>query len=198
MLIGPTSAPKRYISFSLNQLGVAVGLLSITAFFTALILVYALLFSAQTRTERVSIPWSLWLSTGLLLASSMTLEMARYSLRRAKLVEYQGRVLATTLLGAGFLASQIYSWWNLAEQGVYMRSNPHGSVFYVFTGAHGLHLFSGLLCVLYLLHRSRLLTEDAEQDLRRHRKTAGAVALYWHFMDVLWIVLFTLLCVWNG
>lgn len=198
MLIGPTSAPKRYFSFSMSQLGVAVGLLSITAFFTALILVYALIFSAQTRVQRVIIPWSLWLSTGLLLASSITLEAARYSLRRAKLPHYQTRVLVTTVLGGGFLASQVYSWWNLAEQGVYMRSNPHGSVFYVFTGAHGLHLFSGLLCMLYLLHRSRLLTDDAEQDLRRHRKTAAAVALYWHFMDLLWIVLFTLLYVWSG
>ena len=52
--------------------------------------------------------------------------------------------------------------------------------------------------MLYLLHRSRVLTDDAEQDLRRHRKTAAAVALYWHFMDLLWIVLFTLLYVWSG
>lgn len=196
MLIGPVQ-PKRYFSASPGQVGVAIGLVSISAFFTALIVVYAMILGAQTRSARVTIPQSLWLSTGLLLASSATLEAARYSLRRAHLHDYRARMIATTALGVGFLSSQVYSWWNLAEQGVYMRSNPHGSVFYVFTGAHGLHLFSGVLCLFYLVYRSGVLEEDAEQDLRHHRRTAAAVALYWHFMDLLWIVLFTLLCLWT-
>jgi cytochrome c oxidase subunit 3 len=196
MLIGPVS-PKRYQFTTISQIGVAVGLLSITAFFTALVMVYALLFSAQTRTARITVPVSLWVSTALLLASSAALEAARYSLRRARLREYRVRISTTTALGVGFLCSQIYSWWNLAEQGVYMRSNPHGSVFYVFTGAHGLHLFTGVLCLVYLRYRAERLAEDAEQDLRRHRASSSAVALYWHFMDVLWLVLFALLCQWN-
>src|SRR5690348_1189343 len=180
MLIGPIP-PKRYIFTSAGQVGVAIGLLSITAFFTSLILVYAMILGAQTRSTRVTIPQSLWLSTALLLTSSVTLEAARYSLRRARLHEYRARMIATSILGVGFLCSQVYSWWNLEQQGVYMRSNPHGSVFYVFTGAHALHLFSGVLCLFYLVYRSGVLAEDAEQDLRHHRRTAAAIALYWHF-----------------
>src|SRR5690242_17261022 len=99
MLIGPTSPPKRHVPFSLNQVGVAVGLLSISAFFTALILVYALIFTGETTYRRVAIPDSLWISTFLLLASSTTLEAARYSLRRARLVQYRSRMMTTTILG---------------------------------------------------------------------------------------------------
>ena len=182
---------------SAYPIGMLVALVSITAFFTALVIAYYVTFRGQSNWQPVAVPKTLWVSTGILLASSATLESARYGLRRARFPQYFTALRITTALGLAFLAAQLLSWSILRSQGVYVRENPHASMFYAFTGAHGLHLLGGVCGLAYLLHRGRGFALWSEHDLRRYRAIARVIALYWHFMGALWLVLFTLLCVWR-
>jgi cytochrome c oxidase subunit 3 len=91
----------------------------------------------------------------------------------------------TTFLGILFVAGQILAWRQLAAQGIFLASNPSSSFFYVFTGAHGVHLLGGILALLYVQFRAtRKVTRGTAIEV---------VSMYWHFMDGLWVFLFLLL-----
>jgi cytochrome c oxidase subunit 3 len=94
----------------------------------------------------------------------------------------------TVVLGLGFLAGQLLAWRELERRGFLLGSGPSSSFFYVLTGTHALHLFGGLLALLYALaavFRSRAL--------ERRRIVVDVTAWYWHFMAVLWLYIFALL-----
>ena len=77
-----------------------------------------------------------------------------------------------------------------------MSSNPHSSFFYLFTAAHGLHLFGGILALGYLMLRTTRKRDTVEGELKR-LGAAEAATIYWHFMDGLWVALFLLLFFWK-
>src|SRR5438132_165838 len=115
----------------------------------------------------IVMPKVLWLSTAVILISSFTMEISRRSLKALNDAGY-GRWLAITLiLGLGFLVSQLMAWRQLVRQGVYMSSNPHSSFFYLFTAAHGLHLFGGILALGYLVLRTTRKRDTVEGELKR-------------------------------
>jgi heme/copper-type cytochrome/quinol oxidase subunit 3 len=190
---------RRDLQFSPNlyQVGITVGLFSISAFFIALILAYSFRIEASGSWQRFHVPSFLWLSTVLLGISSWLLEAGRYALRRAHILIYRGRLLAAIFLGCMFLALQVTAGVNLFHQGVTTEANPHGSAFYVFMGIHGIHLTVGLCWLEYLHLRSGRLVNATENDLRKHRAVASVAATYWHFMGILWGVLFFFLLRWS-
>jgi cytochrome c oxidase subunit 3 len=105
----------------------------------------------------------------------------------------------TVALGLAFLCSQLLAWRQLVAQGVYLAGNPHSTFFYLLTGIHGAHLLGGIMALDYLLLRARRRSSrpvSREADARR-RTAADMVALYWHFMDGLWVSLFLLLLIWR-
>src|SRR3954454_12117497 len=120
-----------------------VGLVSLTFFFSGLILAYGFIIQQQHTWQRFTIPGVLWAGLGFLLLSSWFLESARYALRRALVVIYRERVAITVILAFGFLIVQGVAAANLLRQGVAAAGNPHGSVFYLFMGIHGAHLGVG-------------------------------------------------------
>ena len=136
------------------------------------------------------------LSIGSMLVSSGTFEAAHRSLKHERDRTYSRWLLLTVLLGLGFLGSQLLAWRQLVAQGTYLSTNPHSSFFYLLTGAHGLHLLGGVLALDYLLLRTRRGRMSLQAEEKR-QATADAVALYWHFMDGLWIYLFLLLFLWR-
>jgi cytochrome c oxidase subunit 3 len=180
------------------QIATAVGLVSVTFFFGALILAFGIRIEQQSSWERFSLPGILWLSTCVLLASSWTLEGARRALRRAHVAIYRGRIAATIALAVLFLLIQAVSASDLLRQGVAANANPHGSAFYLFMAVHGAHLLGGIGWLSYLFRRSRPLFRGSETQLRHHRKLTTAAAMYWHFMGVLWLVLFFFLNRWTA
>jgi len=189
---GPGLSPERY------RLGVLIGIASILMMFTALASAYVVRSGLPTSTDwrPMEMPGALVLSTALILASSATMTLALRAAGRGDARAY-GRWLTLTLaLGLGFLASQVWAWRQLVGQGVYLASNPHSSFFYVLTGLHAIHLLGGILALSYLRLRAGSLWADAAA-LRRGRALAGAVSIYWHFMDALWVVLFVLLFFWR-
>ena len=156
-----------------------------------------------TDWKPLSLPMGLLiLNTCLLLASSFTIEMARRAAFAqaavAPIIEMPGIARdeargvpwlpITVLLGLGFLAGQLMAWHELGRRGFYVASSPSNSFFYVLTGTHAIHLFGGVVALLYALaavFRSR--------PLERRRIVVDITAWYWHFMAILWLYIFALL-----
>ena len=183
-------SPQRY------RIGVWVGIGSVIMLFTALTSAYIVRSASGNDWQPIAMPKVLWLSTTLILISSVTMEISRRSLKQQSDAGYSRWLLFTVALGLGFVAAQVIAWRQLARQGVYMASNPHSSFFYLFTAAHGLHLMGGILALSYLLLRTRKRRETVDGELRRIG-AADAATIYWHFMDGLWICLFLLLFFWR-
>jgi len=178
------------------RVGMWVSVASIAMLFTSLTSAYIVRSATSYDWLPIAVPRALFVSTGLLLLSSITLELARQKLKRSFQDSYSRYLLLTVLLGIVFLASQLSAWRQLAKQGVYLVSHPHSSFFYRLTGAHAVHLLGGLLALMFLWLRSRRqLSEPAV--VARRQAAADAVTIYWHFMDALWIYLFLLLFLWR-
>lgn len=180
-------------SHHLNRLLIKFTLVSIVVLFISLVLVFVDRGHDPKYWMPIAVPQFLWLSTGLLLASSVTLEFARHALEHAQVALYSRLLAATTFLGVWFLASQLLALRQLVEEGVYLRANPHTAMFYLLTGVHGLHVFGGLIAINFLLFRAYFQTSRQPAVLKSRRASTGIVALYWHAMDGVWIGLFLLL-----
>jgi cytochrome c oxidase subunit 3 len=156
--------------------------ISIFAFFAALVAAY--IWRAQTPPywTPVDVPVVLWLSTFLILVSSVTFEIARRLYSKGEWHKASRFLLFTAMMGAAFVASQLTAWRKLIQQGAYLMENPHASFFYLFTGLHAAHLIGGMVALLYVVLRRN-----------RSRELVGVVAYYWHFLSVLWLVLFGVL-----
>lgn len=183
-------SPARY------RIAVWVAICSILMLFVALTSAYIVRSASANDWHPVAMPKVLWLSTALIFLSSMTIEISRRSLKQQQDAGYGRWLMITTALGLGFLGSQLFAWRQLVRQGVYLASNPFNSFFYLFTAAHGLHLLGGILALSYLLLRTTRRRATVDGELRRIG-AADAVAIYWHFMDVLWFALFMLLMFWK-
>lgn len=186
----PRFSPARY------RIGVWVAIGSILMLFVALSSSYIVRSASGDDWRPILMPKVLWLSTAVILLSSFTMERSRRSLKALNETGYGRWLWMTLILGLGFLASQLLAWRQLVRQGVYMSSNPHSSFFYLFTAAHGLHLFGGILALGYLVLRTRRKRDTVDGELKRVG-AAEATTIYWHFMDGLWVALFLLLFFWK-
>lgn len=177
--------------------GMILVLVAIGAFFVALAVAYAFAIHDRPGQPNVHLSDWFWISTALIVASSITLQWARRALRLAHLDAYRKELWLTLGLGVAFLITQILGCMDLARQGVYIVGNPRGSMYFMFSGVHGAHLLGGLGGLYWLGRRAQTLTDGEEQPLRRHRAAARNTAAYWHFMGVLWVGLLALLVAWQ-
>jgi cytochrome c oxidase subunit III len=183
-------------SASRYRIGMWVAMAAILMMFTALTSAYIVRAASSNDWVPLTMPRVLLLSTALILVSSGTLEAARRNLKATNQTGYQRWLIITVVLGLGFLASQLFAWRQLVRQGIYVATNPHSSFFYLLSATHGVHLFGGLIALVYLALRSRRSSESLVAAAKR-QASADVVTLYWHFMDVLWIYLFILLFYWR-
>lgn len=180
------------------QMGMIALLASLIIFFIGLAIAYWIIIGDKELAGKINVPLSLWISTVVIIASGATMILARFYLRRGRIVLYRQWVMATTAFGVLFLLSQAWAWRDLAGQGVMMAANPRGSAFYVFSGLHGAHLLGGLGGLAYLVLKTRNLGSDEEQPLRQSRKNAQITAWYWNFIVISWLGLFAVLLNWAG
>ena len=173
-------SPSRYYT------GIALGIVSVLMFFMALASAF-LLRKGAVDWVPVHIPWLMWINTAVLLASSGTLELARKRLANADAEGFKKLWIITTVLGGVFLIGQVAAWRILVGQGIYLASNPASSFFYIFTGAHALHLIGGVAALVYVTKRN---FAQAQVTLS---VAAEVTSYYWHFMDALWLFLLALL-----
>ena len=186
----PDSRANRY------RIGMWVGLASVAMMFTSLSSAYIVRSGTAADWLPLRVPRVMFLSTALILISSVTIEVARRKLKQGFADTYSKYLLLTGILGLAFLSSQLIAWRQLASQGIYVSSHPHSSFFYLLTGAHAVHIAGGLLAVGVLWLRSRPKLDKPGFTATR-QATADAVSIYWHFMDGLWIYLFLLLFLWR-
>ena len=155
---------------------------SISAFFAALVIAYIWRSGMMSYWQQIRLPRVLWLSTALIAASSVTLESARRFFRRGEWRVADRLLLATATFGVAFLAAQLVAWRDLLAQGAYLMDNPHSAFFYMFTGLHAAHLLGGLIALFVVVF-----------GRRKRRELVDVVSYYWHFLTVLWVILFEVL-----
>jgi len=123
--------------------------------------------------------------TIILVASSATMQWAVWLEEHRQREKARRWVIITIVMGAVFVANQVYEWINLTTR---WYTNSYGSVFYITTGLHGLHVFLGLVAMGFLLFRMKGRTGDPGE-----LAAFQGVSYYWHFVDVVWIGLYSAL-----
>ena len=181
--------PETALRMDTAQVGLWAGLATISMLFAGFTSAY-LVRRSGADWQPVSLPRILWLNTGLLLASSIALEIARARMKKGRREALKLWLGITLVLGLGFLMGQILAWERLAAQGVYLPTSPHSSFFYMLTAVHGLHLLGGILALLYAVGRAS--RASSQGSLARG---IGLSATYWHFVGGIWLYLFVLLAV---
>ena len=178
--------------FDLGQrqtvLGMKVFLCSESMFFLALIIAYIYFraFSHSWGDVQRALDWrTAGVFTGFLVLSSLTLTLAVRCFEKAKKAPFVLWALATLGLGLAFLIHQMLEYRDLATNSITMDSSIFGSAFYTLTGFHTLHVAVGmvLLTIVFSLM--------AKEKLSRPSSGARAVEYYWHFVDVVWVVVYT-------
>ncbi|SDT29594.1 heme-copper oxidase subunit III [Jiangella sp. DSM 45060] len=187
---------------NLVAVGVIVWLSSELMFFAALFAIYFTLRSNapalwEQQSELLNVPFSL-VNTTVLVLSSVTCQLGVLRAERGQVGRLGGLwqvgkwgmrewFVLTFLMGAFFIGGQVFEYAELAmHEGLTLSSDPYGSIFYLATGFHGLHVTLGLIAFLFLLGRTfmtrRFTHEQATSTI--------VVSYYWHFVDVVWIALF--------
>ncbi|ALF55090.1 cytochrome B6 [Nostoc piscinale CENA21] len=129
------------------------------------------------------------INTVVLVASSFVIYLAERALQRQNLSGFRMYLLATMAMGSYFLVGQAIEWSHLAFG---FTSGTFGGMFYLLTGFHGLHVLTGILLQLMILIRSFI-----PGNYESSHFGVNATSLFWHFVDVIWIVLFVLLYIWQ-
>jgi cytochrome c oxidase subunit III len=194
------------------RLGLVVGLTGIAMIFISFTSAYVIRQGLPTLDPRtntllhdwfpVPLPRLLLINTGVLLISSVTMELARRQAARkralAQFVSVAGAsvnakeeiswLALTVVLGLSFLTGQWMAWRELAASGFYVASSPSSSFVYLLTGMHGVHLFGGVVAMLTAGVTS-LLRGSADSQLI----VVDVTGWYWHFMALLWVYILCLL-----
>ena len=159
-------------------------------FFGSMISTYLLyrnrVTSGPTPHEIYDIPYTS-VSSFVLLMSSLTMVLALAAIQRGDHKGLRVWLLATAFLGMTFIGGQIYEFTTFVEEGLKMSTSTFGSSFFMLTGFHGAHVTVGILMLLMLVGMSMAGRLDPPMEGARKVELIG---LYWHFVDIVWIVIF--------
>ena len=125
--------------------------------------------------------------TFILLSSSLTMVLALAAIQNDRIRQGKLWLLATALLGMIFVGTQIFEYTELVHEGLTIAGNLYGSAFFTLTGFHGTHVFIGVIMLLILVGMTQAGKFGAKNSL-----PVEMVGLYWHFVDLVWLVIFTL------
>jgi cytochrome c oxidase subunit 3 len=183
------------------QRGISNPILGMILFITSEVMFFSGLFAAYFATRAAHTPWPpdafahildpiglIMVATIILILSSFTCQFAVWSIRRGDRRGFIRNIGFTFVLGIIFLLMQVYDYALLFSEGLTLGSGPFGTTYFTLTGFHGAHVFGGVLMLGVLLYRGM-----AGQFSAKHHDAVEAVSLYWHFVDVVWILLFSIL-----
>ena len=158
-------------------------------FFAALIGTY-LVYNGRSLvgpfpTDILDIPLTT-VSTFVLLMSSFLMVLALHAIRLGDIPKFRLWTLGVAFFGALFLGFQVYEFSHFVHEGLTLQQNLFGSTFFTLTGTHGVHVTIGVLWLLSLLILSYVRPMTAKDAL-----SVEIAGLYWHFVDIVWIVIFT-------
>ncbi|MET7638811.1 heme-copper oxidase subunit III [Streptomyces sp. NPDC005438] len=177
---------------NLTSVGTIIWLSSELMFFAALFAMYFTLRSVtgseywKEQADLLNLPFSLT-NTTILVLSSLTCQLGVFAAERGDVKKLRMWFIVTFVMGSVFIGGQVFEYTELVEhEGLSLSSDPYGSVFYLTTGFHGLHVTGGLIAFLFVLGRTYMA-----RRFTHHQATAAiVVSYYWHFVDVVWIGLF--------
>jgi cytochrome c oxidase subunit 3 len=179
---------------NLVSVGTIVWLSSELMFFAGLFAIY---FTARAQNPpdvtwpppptHLNVPYAL-VVTIILVASSFTCQFGVFAAERGDVFGLRRWYLLTLVMGTVFVLGQGYEYLQLVHEGTTLSSSAYGTVFYLTTGFHGLHVIGGLIAFVYLMIRTKLSKFTPQQAT-----AAIVVSYYWHFVDVVWIGLFTVI-----
>ncbi len=188
-----TTLPRDYV---LQPLSMHPKKFALWLFIISIVMIFAALTSAYIVRQGdgnwldFSLPSMFTVSTGLILASSLTMHLAYRFAKADNINMVKIAMTVTTILGIAFLVAQFIGWGQLVDNNVYF-SDPHtpaGSFIYVFTGLHGFHLITGVIFLIIVLFSAFRYKVHAKNMVQIEMCTT-----YWHFLDGLWIYLFLFL-----
>jgi len=173
-----------------NKMGMWMFLASDCLLFGALISTYLIYHNRigedQVGRELFDIPFTS-VSSFVLLMSSLTMVLALSAIQRGDIARNRLWLLITALLGATFVGGQVYEFTAFYREGLGYTTNIFGSAFYTMTGFHGVHVTVGIVMLMILLLKS--LRGGLTQQ---NSETVEIIGLYWHFVDIVWILIFTI------
>ncbi|WP_371496634.1 heme-copper oxidase subunit III [Kitasatospora sp. NBC_00374] len=177
---------------NLVSVGTIVWLSSELMFFAALFAMYFTLRSVKgpefwtEKASALNVPFSS-VNTTILVLSSLTCQLGVFAAERGDVKKLRSWFVITFVMGAIFIGGQIFEYTELVKKdGLSLSSDAYGTVFYLTTGFHGLHVTGGLIAFLLVLGR----TYAAKRFTHEQATAAIVVSYYWHFVDVVWIGLF--------
>ncbi|MEU8686539.1 MULTISPECIES: heme-copper oxidase subunit III [unclassified Streptomyces] len=177
---------------NLTSVGTIIWLSSELMFFAALFAMYFTLRSVtgaeywKESADALNLPFSAT-NTTILVLSSLTCQLGVFAAERGDVKKLRAWFVVTFVMGAIFIGGQVFEYTELVKhEGLSLSSGPYGSVFYLTTGFHGLHVTGGLIAFLLVLGR----TYAAKRFTHTQATAAIVVSYYWHFVDVVWIGLF--------
>jgi cytochrome c oxidase subunit 3 len=193
----PHAAPSGHA-----QRGISNPILGMILFITSEVMFFSGLFAAYFATRagnanewppdvfaHILDPLGLiMIATIILIASSFTCQFAVWSIRRGDRRGFVRNTAITFILGVIFLGMQAIDYGILFGEGMTLASGPFGTTYFTLTGFHGAHVFGGVLMLGVILYRGM-----AGQFSAKHHDAVEAVSLYWHFVDIVWILLFSIL-----
>ena len=164
-----------------------IGLISIAMMFAGLTSGY--IVRRQTGTWlKFDLPFTFWISTAVILVSSVTMNWVVQLVRRNELIKLSNAVLITLILGLGFAAFQFISWSTLIRKNIYFtgpESSASASYLYILSALHLCHILGGLIALGVIFVKSLRKKYSADNYLG-----IKLCAIYWHFLDALWVYLF--------
>lgn len=186
----------RGLNYSSNRWGVIAFLGSEVAFFSTLIVAYVVFFGRDSQPGGLGGPTpketlSVWLAVGTtccLLLSSVSIHFADHALRRGDSAGFKLLWTATIVLGAAFLAGTAHEWHRLiTHDRLTISRNLFGTTFYTLVGFHALHVTIGVVVMCIVLSMAL-----RKQLIGKNREGVELVSWYWHFVDAVWIVVFSI------
>jgi len=174
------------------SVGTIVWLSSELMFFAAL---FAMFFSIRAaapeqwaeHSEKLNLPYALTF-TVILVASSITCQLGVFRAERGDVHGLRRWFMLTFLMGLTFVLGQVFEYVTLVEEGIKINADGYGSVYYLTTGFHGLHVTGGLIAFVFYMIRTTMGRFTPAQAT-----AAIVVSYYWHFVDVVWIALFAMI-----
>ncbi|HUI78325.1 MAG TPA: heme-copper oxidase subunit III [Bryobacteraceae bacterium] len=189
---GGSSADVPGVRRRASLLGLYLLLISSSMVFLALLAAFVMRRVIAVDWVSMPKPHILWWNTGALVASSALLEKARRQLRAADRVGFNWWWTGATVLGILFLLGQALAWRELRNSGFFIASNPATSFFYILTATHAAHVLGAIAAVVYVdIEALRFTLGPAK------RTVIDASAIFWHFLDGMWLCLMALFYIWG-
>jgi cytochrome c oxidase subunit 3 len=178
---------KKPLSMNPKKFALWLFMVSVVMIFAALTSAY-IVRQAEGNWLIFELPQLFWITTGIILVSSISMHTAYLAAKRDNLEMVKVATVITTIFGLAFLVGQYLAWGALVEANVYFVGNPAGSFVYVLSGLHGLHIIGGIVFLLILVR--------ATFAYKVHSKNLSLIEMcttYWHFLGGLWLYLFIFL-----